>query len=378
MNKINDLFRHNAVYGAELEAASKRVIQSGWFALGPEVAAFEQEFAEFCQCSHAIGVANGTEALELALRAVGVSAGDEVVTVANAGFYTSTAVLRIGALPVYCDIDPVHMLLDPAQLPLCLSNKTKAIVVTHLFGTAVDVDAVLKIAQPLGIAVVEDCAQAHGAKWQGETVGGLTDIAAFSFFPTKNLGALGDGGAVTTQSDLLAQRVKQLRQYGWEKKYYVAEAGACNSRLDELQAAMLRVKLPHLAAMNKRRRAIAARYNAGLSEALLKPQALDERYVGHLYVVRTAQRAALQNYLQQQQIGTDIHYPVLDCDQSVWRAGRSAEPLPVSRKACAEILTLPCFPEMTDAEVDHVIAVVNRGLMDLGIAGKVGEEACTH
>lgn len=375
MNKINDLHRHNQAYNQALRAAATRVVDSGWYALGPEVDGFEQQFAAYCECDFAYGVANGTEALEIALRAVGVNAGDDVITVANAGFYTSTAVLRIGAKPIYVDIAEHDLLLDTAALTDCISANTRAIVVTHLFGLAADMDRVLEIANAHGIAVVEDCAQAHGARWNGKRVGSMGDIAAFSFFPTKNLGALGDGGAVTTNSPKLAERVKKLRQYGWEKKYYVAHAGASNSRLDEIQAAMLSVKLPHLDQMNQRRREIAARYCAGLDKQLVLPAVLDERYVAHLFVIRTVLRNQLQAYLQANDIGTDIHYPVLDCDQTIWQGERNAEALPVSRKAVTEILTLPCFPEMTDAEVDRVIDVVNQGMSV--ISAEFEEAVCT-
>lgn len=375
MNKINDLLRHNQAYNEALRAAAARVVDSGWYALGPEVDGFENQFAQYCECQYAYGVANGTEALEIALRAVGVTAGDEVITVANAGFYTSTAVLRIGAKPVYVDITEQDLLLDVAALASCISAKSKAIVVTHLFGLAADVKRVLEIAKSHGVAVVEDCAQAHGARFAGQRVGSIGDIAAFSFFPTKNLGALGDGGAVTTNSPALAERVKKLRQYGWEKKYYVAHAGASNSRLDEIQAAMLSVKLPHLDKMNQRRLDIAKRYCAGLDKRLVLPSVLDERYVAHLFVIRTALRNQLQTYLQANDIGTDIHYPVLDCDQAIWQSERKAEALPASRKAVAEILTLPCFPEMTDAEVDHVINVVNQGMAV--ISAELEDAVCT-
>ena len=376
MNKINDLHRHNQVYNQALRAAAARVVDSGWYALGPEVDAFERAFAAYCECEFSIGVANGTEALEIALRAVGVAAGHEVITVANAGFYTSTAVLRIGAQPVYIDIDPIHLLLDPAAIKDAITPNTKAIVATHLFGLAVDMDAVLAVAKAHGLPVVEDCAQAHGARWNGKCVGGLADIAAFSFFPTKNLGALGDGGAITTNSPVLVERVKKLRQYGWDKKYYVAHAGASNSRLDEIQAAMLSVKLPHLDQMNQRRRDIAARYCAGLDKRLTLPKVLDERYVAHLFVLRTPLRDKLQAYLQANNIGTDIHYPVLDCDQDVWQGARPAEVLSVSREAVKQILTLPCFPEMTDAEVDHVIDVVNQGVAAISV-NVVEDAVCT-
>jgi aminotransferase EvaB len=361
IDRINDLALHNRTLAGELHAAAGRVIDSGWYALGPEVADFEQAFAAYCGVSHAVGVANGTDALELALRAVGVQAGDEVITVANAGFYASTAIHAIGAVPVYADIQTHDLLLDPQDAARCISSKTRAIIVTHLFGQLADMAPLQALARSHGIALVEDCAQAHGARRAGQRAGSIGDVAAFSFFPTKNLGALGDGGAVVTRRDDVAARVRSLRQYGWASKYTVTDSGARNSRLDELQAALLSVKLPHLDGWNSRRRAIAARYAESITHPRITvPAIAGEDHVAHLYVIRSAQRDSLKLHLQQHGIGCDIHYPVLDYRQPAVAAVHAGVSLAATEHVLQEILTLPCYPELELAEVDAIVACINR------------------
>ena len=360
INKINDLHLHNHSLADALRTAALRVVDSGWYALGPEVELFEREFATYCGTTHAIGVANGTEAIELALRAVGVNAGDEVITVANAGFYSSTAILALGAVPVYVDIEPHSFLLDADGVNPCITKKTRAIIVTHLFGQLAHMQPLISLAREHGIALVEDCAQAHGAERDCKRAGSWGDIAAFSFFPTKNLGALGDGGAVTTSRSDLAQRVRSLRQYGWSSKYTVEITGARNSRLDELQAALLSVKLPHLDSWNRKRREIAARYAAKIHHPLLQLPAIHcKDHVAHLYVVRCTQRDALKRHLHQNGIASDIHYPILDYQQPAVRECYSTVSLPMSEQRCSEILTLPCYPELTTDEVDTIAACIN-------------------
>lgn len=360
IDRINDLSLHNHSLAAALHAAAIRVIDSGWYAMGPEVAAFEKAFAAWCGVAHAVGVGNGTDAIELALRAVGVVAGDEVITVANAGFYSSTAIRAIGAVPVYADIARNGFLLCPQDAARCVTAKTRAIIVTHLFGELADMQPLLELAREKGIALVEDCAQAHGAMHGGRRAGSFGDAAAFSFFPTKNLGALGDGGAVVTTRDDVAARVRSLRQYGWSSKYTVVDGGACNSRLDELQAALLSVKLPYLDQWNSRRRAVATRYAETITHpAIVKPAIGGEDHVAHLYVIRCARRDALKQYLQQHGIGCDIHYPVLDYLQPV-HGTTAVRRLPASEQAAAEILTLPCYPELTQQEVDRIAACINN------------------
>src|SRR5207249_990429 len=253
---LNDLRRSNEPYVAELRAAFDQVVGAGSFILGRQVSAFEEEFAGFCGVAHCVGMANGSDALELALRAVGISADDDVITVANAGMYSTVAIRAIGARPRYVDVDEQTLTLSPQLLVSSLTPRTRAVVVTHLYGRLAAMDAILRSLQPHDIAVIEDCAQAHGAR-QGEArAGSFGDIGCFSFYPTKNLGALGDAGAIATNDATLAARVRALRQYGWEEKYRVTMDGGCNSRLDELQAALLRVRLPHLERENAARQNI--------------------------------------------------------------------------------------------------------------------------
>jgi len=361
LKSINDLSRHTQPIQHELSAAVSRVLQSGWFVLGPEVTAFEQEFAKYCDTAHCVSLANGTDALELALRALDIGAGKTVLTVANAGMYSSVAILATGATPLYVDISPDTLLMNAAAVqPLLQQQRVDAIIVTHLYGLLADVEEIVQLAQSRGIPVIEDCAQAHGAQRHDRKAGAFGDIACFSFYPTKNLGALGDGGAIITSRHDLADRVKQLRQYGWGSKYSVALAGGRNSRLDEMQAAILRVKLPLLDQWNARRRDIAMRYSQGITNSkIVTQQVHGTDYVGHLYVVRTTERDRLRQHLADAGIPNDVHYPVPDYAQAAYRHLFTGTHLSVTERACAEVLTLPCFPEMTDAEVDAIIARVN-------------------
>src|SRR5690606_12289728 len=344
--------------GLDLTSAVKRVIDSHWYVLGKEVESFEQEFAQYQGSDHCISLGNGTDALELALRAVGVKAGDVVVTVANAGFYSSTAILSIGATPVYVDVDGVTLTMSPAALEEALKDRPKAVVVTHLFGRTCVFSLICRLAEAAGVPLFEDSAQAQGATVEVRRVGIFGALGCFSFYPTKNLGALGAGGAVVTSDASLAQTVRQLRQCGWSKKYHVDLAGGGNSRLDEMQAAILREKLPHLDGWNEQRRAIARSYNGAFAGLPLRcPDALDSSYVGHLYVVRSKQREALRDHLAQQGISTDIHYPVPDHQQTVMK-GRTHAQLPITESSAVEALTLPCFPGLTEVEVQRVIEAV--------------------
>lgn len=361
LKSINDLHRHTEPIQAQLSAAVSRVLQSGWFVLGPEVKAFEEEFAGYCGAAHCVSLANGTEALELALRALGIGPGKTVLTVANAGMYSSVAILAAGATPVYADVTPDTLLMDTAEAARLLDRqRVDAIIVTHLYGLLAGIEEIVRLARERGIPVVEDCAQAHGASRQGKKAGAFGDIACFSFYPTKNLGALGDGGAIVTSRDDLADRVKQLRQYGWGGKYHVALAGGRNSRLDEMQAAILCAMLPLLDGWNARRREIAARYSTGIKRSGVTVQKVHgTEYVAHLYVIRTAGRGRLKQHLTEAGIPSDVHYPVPDYAQAAYRHLFAGVHLPVTERACAETLTLPCFPEMSDAEADTIIARVN-------------------
>lgn len=361
---FGDLKRQHKTIRAELDAAVARVIDSGWYILGPEVRAFEEAFAAFCAARYCIGVASGTEALQLALTALGVGSGDEVITVANGGIYQALTIVAVGARPVFVDVDASSHTMDPAALAAAITLRTRAIMPVHLYGRMADMDAIMAIADRYGIPVVEDCAQAHGATWRGKSAGSIGTLGCFSFYPTKNLGAIGDGGAITTNDESLAEKVRRLRQYGWERKYYTRDAGGLNSRLDELQAAILAVKLRHLPAWNARRRAIAAQYHTRLADTgLILPEAPpDGDHVYHLYVVRTQERNALQAGLRDEGIGTDIHYPLPTHLQPIYAPFAPPGGLPTTERLAQEILSLPMFPELTDDEVHAVAMAVKRTL----------------
>lgn len=344
--------------GIDAAAVIHRVLDSHWYVLGKEVQAFEDAFARYIGVPHCVSLANGTDALELALRALGVQAGDTVATVANAGFYSSTAIRAIGAVPLYVDVDPHTRNMSADALQAALALRPKAVVVTHLYGRMADIASLCALAEQAGVPVVEDCAQAHGARSPQGMAGGFGALGCFSFYPTKNLGALGDGGAVVTRDARLDAQVRKLRQYGWEGKYHVTLSGGRNSRLDEMQAALLRAKLPLLDASNAQRRAIAQRYNAAFADLPVQcPDSLGEGYVAHLYVLATHRRDALRTWLAERRITSEIHYPVPDHQQAVM-AGNAYPPLPVTERLAAEIVTLPCFPGLQDADVERVIEAV--------------------
>lgn len=361
LKSINDLGRHISPMQNEIAQAIARVTASGWFVLGPEVNAFEKEFAAYCGSDYCVSLANGTDALELALRAISIGTGNKVITVANSGMYSSAAILAAGAMPVYADVEADTGLIDINDLKHIVSEqKIDAIIVTHLYGLMADMHQIMQIAKDKGIRVIEDCAQAHGATLKGQKAGSFGDINCFSFYPTKNLGALGDGGAIVTNHTELAERVKQLRQYGWETKYRATLAGGRNSRLDEMQAAILRVMLPMLDKWNARRRQIASRYTSGINNAkILTPKIYGEEFVAHLYVIHAEKRESLKSYLASKQIPSDVHYPVPDYRQPAYAHLFAGVHKPTTEKQCAAVLTLPCFPEMADEEVDTIIAYVN-------------------
>src|SRR5579859_100321 len=357
---VNDLQRHTQALSAELHAAIDRVMARGYFVLGPEVEAFEHEFAAYCGTALCVATANGTDALELGLRSVGVGPGDTVATVANAGGYSTAAILAIGATPLYVEISDHSLNMDPDALAAALTPQVRAVIVTHLYGQMADMPRLLAAAAGLGIPLIEDCAQAHGAELNGKRAGSWGTIGCFSFYPTKNLGALGDGGAIVTNDPALAGPARLLRQYGWSSKYFSSVSGGRNSRLDEIQAALLRAKLPHLDEWNARRRAIAAAFDRGLSGLGLRlPASLGLDYIAHLYVVRSAVREALQTALAGLGVSSAVHYPVVDYLQASSQAlGLARGHLPRSEAACDQVLSLPCFPELRDDEVERVIAAV--------------------
>lgn len=359
--QINNLSVRIGIHKDQIQLAVNRVIDSGWLVLGPEVKRFEQTFADYLGTTHCISLANGTDAIELALKALGVERGDRVATVANAGTYTTTAMLAIGAEPFFLDVDLSSRNATLAEVERALAAEVKAVVVTHLYGLAApDIGQIAELCARQGVPLLEDCAQAHGASVDGRRVGTFGDAASFSFYPTKNLGALGDGGAVVTANGAIAEKVARLRQYGWTTKYQVEVSGARNSRLDEMQAAILSVFLPDLDSANARRREIAARYSAAIihPDVVLPPQGGQE-YVAHLYVVRSARRDALRAHLREMDIAADVHYPIPDYRQPVFGDRFASVSLQNTERLSREILTLPCYPEMTDAQVEQVVAAVN-------------------
>lgn len=357
---FNDLRRFAASVADEVGAAVRRVVGSGWYLLGPETEAFEAEFAAACGVPHCVAVGNGTDALELALRSVGCAAGDEVVVAANAGMYATTACLAIGAVPVFADVEPGSLLLAPGAAAALVTERTRAVVATHLYGGVVDVDG-LRASLPGTVAVVEDCAQAHGASLRGRPVGSLGDAAAFSFYPTKNLGAMGDAGAVVTADPVAERRARALRQYGWGRRYEATVPGGRNSRMDEIQAAVLRVLLPSLAARNARRRAIRDHYVTELRDRVRFVDASRAGAPGvvHLCVARSTGRDRLVADLHARGVECAVHYPVPDHAQPVLAGARfRAGALAQTERACREVFSLPCFPELTDDEVAAVVAAV--------------------
>lgn len=362
LKAINDLFRHNEPLEPEISKVFQNFLARGWYVLGAEVTAFEREFAAYCGTEYALGVANGTDALELALRTAGVEAGDRVALVANAGGYGTFAVNAIGAVPVYVDVDAFSLNMDVLALERALqASSISAIIVTHLYGRLANIEEISRLARDQGVKLIEDCAQAHGAVRDGKKAGSWGDLATFSFYPTKNLGALGDGGALTMNAPDVAERAKQLRQYGWTQKYRSTVIGGRNSRLDEVQAAILRIKLPYLDRWNARRRAIFDLYGKLLRHPQITlPAPSGPDHVGHLYVIRCGQRDSLSAHLRTMQVPHDIHFPVPDHRQEMFNGRFAADILPVTESACNEVLTLPCFPEMTDEEVEWVSKHVNQ------------------
>ncbi len=345
---------------AELDVAIARVLDSGWFIHGQEHRAFEADFAAFCGARHGIGVASGTDAVRLSLQAVGVEPGDEVITVANAGVPPVAAIRETGAQPVFVDVDPATRNLDPNLLGSKLSSRTRAVLGVHLYGQPADVDAIADIVRPRGIKLVEDCAQAHGASYKGRRVGSLGDAAAFSFYPTKNLGAYGDGGMVTTNDDAVAQRARLLRSYGWRERY-LSEIHGINSRLDEMQAAILRVKLRYLERANERRRQLAQRYGERLHGVTTPAERPWACHVYHLYVVEADDRDALKADLARRMIGSDVHYPIPTHLQPAFAdLGLRVGSLPVTERLASRILSLPIFPELSVDQVDRVADAVNE------------------
>ena len=346
-------------------AAVARVVDSGWYILGNEVKAFEQEFARKFDYGGAVGVGNGTDAIALALRSLGVGRGDRVATVSHTAVATAAAIEMAGAIPVFVDINPDTYTMDPESLARTLeaSSPVKAVIAVHLYGNLADIPALQSIADKFGAQLIEDCAQAHGAKLGGRFAGSMTEVATFSFYPTKNLGAIGDGGMVVARDPERIRRVRMLREYGWERRY-ISDLPGVNSRLDELQAAILRMRLPYLDAANRRRAEIAAAYNDGLAgtELVLPMSQVDATQVYHQYVVRHPGRDQFQTRLKQAGIGTNIHYPVPVHRQPAYAGRCDLDPggLRNTDAAAAQIVSLPMYPELADAAVARIVDTVRR------------------
>lgn len=356
-----DLVRQHVSIADELRQAFEGALSAGTYTLGSQLAALEDEFATYCDCRRGVGVSSGTAALHLALRALGVGPGDEVITVPNTYVATAFAVTYTGAIPVFVDVDPASANMNPAQVAAAITRRTKAILPVHLYGRSADVDGI-RAAAP-GIPIVEDAAHAHGATHKGRKVGSLGTIAAFSFYPRKVIGALGDGGAITTNDSDLAARVRQLRYMGQQGAQHEHLVLGYQERLDELQAAFLRVKLRHLETQLQGRRRVAARYDDLLADTPLRLPEWDgiDRHSYYMYAIHSSERDALARHLTERGIGTLVVYPRLIPDQRAYRdhPWRAVGDLPVARSLVERNLCLPMFAELTDGEIERVASAVH-------------------
>lgn len=355
-----DLKQVNQPYGTALEEAARRVLSSGWYVLGREVETFENAFATYCGVDHCIGVGNGLDAINLIFKAFHFPEGSEVIIPANTYIATILPITDLNLVPVWAEPDPLTYTLSARQIEPLITEKTRAIAVVHLYGRCCDMAPIWKLAEKYNLKIVEDAAQSHGATYQNRKAGNLGDAAAFSFYPTKNLGAIGDAGAVVTNDAALARQVRLLRNYGSEQKY-IHQIQGTNSRLDELQAAFLSLKLPHLDADNRRRQAIAARYLTEIQNTSLTLPPADgiDNDVWHLFVARHPHREAFIRYLHQQKIGTAVHYPVAPHQQDAYHTYRHLN-LPLTEQLHREVLSLPLNTTLTDAEVDYIIETINN------------------
>ncbi len=355
-----DLKQINTPHSVAIQKATARVLASGWFILGPEVEAFERQFAAYCQTQHCIGVANGLDALTLVLKAWNFPAGSEVIVASNAYIASVLSISHAGLTPVWVEPDPQTYLLNPAKIEAAITSRTRAILPVHLYGRCCDMEPINTLAQRYNLRVLEDAAQAHGALYKGGRAGSLGDAAGWSFYPSKNLGALGDAGAITTNDDALAQQLRTLRNYGSRQKY-VNEYRGHNSRLDEMQAAILSAKLPRLDEENKRRQALAHQYLTRIQnpEIILPPSDQLNQDVWHLFVVRHPRRDALRAYLREAGISTDVHYPIPPHHQRAY-ASFAHLSLPIAEQLHQEVVSLPLNPALTDEEVGYIIETINQ------------------
>jgi dTDP-4-amino-4,6-dideoxygalactose transaminase len=360
---MNDFKAEPAALKEEMLAVVSRVIDSGWYVLGKEVESIEQAWAGVCGVPYAVGVGNGMDAIEIVLRSLNIGQGDEVITTPMTAFATVLAIIRAGAIPVLADIDPETALIDRDSVTRCVSTKTKAIILVHLYGQVRDMDAWAQFCESQNIFLIEDCAQSHLASWHGLVAGSFGKAGAYSFYPTKNLGALGDGGMLVTKDAMLAERASRLRNYGQSVRYHHPEIGM-NSRLDEIHAAMLQVRLKWLPEFTLRRQVIAQKYNQGIQNALVPKLAAPQEagsHVYHLYVIVCEQRAALQKHLDIIGVQTHCHYPVpVHHQESCKDIRRDPQGLTASEWHAKTCLSLPCHPQMSDEDVDVVIDAINK------------------
>lgn len=355
-----DLKQVNEPHQAAIQGAIDRVLTSGWYILGHEVEAFEHQFADYCQSQYCVGVANGLDALTLVLKAWNFPIASEVIVASNAYIASVLSITHAGLTPVFVEPDPKTYLIDPARIEAVITSYTRAILPVHLYGRCCDMMPINELAQKYNLKVLEDAAQAHGATYEGKRAGNLGDAAGWSFYPSKNLGALGDAGAITTNDAELAIRLRALRNYGSAQKY-VNEYLGHNSRLDELQAAILSAKLPSLDEENQRRRELARQYLAGIRnpDVALPPADQFHEDVWHLFVIRHPQRDALHAYLYQKGIGTDVHYPIPPHRQRAY-ASYAHLSFPISERLHREVLSLPLNPALTDEQVKYIIEMINQ------------------
>jgi len=356
-----DLKREYMEISEEIKEAVNRVLERGWFILGEELEKFEREFANYIGTNYAIGVNSGSDALYLALKALGIGNNDEVITVSHTFISTVDAIVRNSAKPVFVDIDSDTYTMDVTQIENKITERTKAIIVVHLYGHPANMDPIIQIAKKYNLFVIEDACQAHGAEYKGKKVGSIGDVGCFSFYPVKNLGAYGDGGIVTTNNEELAKKLRMLRNYGSPKKYY-HEFVSVNSRLDEIQAAILRVKLRHLDEWNEKRRNIAGLYNEWFKNLDVVTPIEKEyaKHVYHLYVIRHKERDKFQQYLLKNGIQTQLHYPIPVHKQKAYLEAESKNILPVTKKICGEILSLPMHPWLSEEEVFTIRDIITR------------------
>lgn len=359
---MNDFNAEPAELRESMIVAARRVIESGWYVLGEKVIEFERQWATACGVKHGIGVGNGMDAIEIALRALDIGPGDEVITTPMTAFATVLAILRAGAAPILADLSPRTGLMSPASVQRCMSERTRAVLLVHLYGQVRDMDTWIQMCASERVHLVEDCAQAHLATWRGVVAGGFGSAAAFSFYPTKNLGAPGDAGMLVTNDDIIAQRAQQLRNYGQSVRYHHPHVGL-NSRLDEIHAAMLAERLKWLPEFTERRRQIAAHYRSGITNPLVEqpePPQEESAHVHHLFVVTCPERNRLIEHLAEWGVQSLIHYPIpVHRQEPCMTLRRDPEGLSASESHAETVLSIPCHPQMTDEDVDHVVRAVN-------------------